>query len=142
MAAKTSLEGYYMKNKKQSSLRPNAKKLLPVKYCYVYALVHVEEDKVFYVGQSEDLYSRFCSHLCVNNVSTMSPVNLKIRKLFDRGQTVIIRPLTCGLSRSDALIMETNYIKHFGLHKLCNLIAQERNYESNYFVATDAETRD
>jgi len=96
--------------------------------CYVYVLVHVEENKIFYVGRSTQnvdgkFTDRYKRHIRNAKLGCQQPVYRKIRTLLSDKQIIRLEVRATGCTRDEAITLERRLILAIGLDNLTNVDA-------------------
>lgn len=92
--------------------------------CYVYVLIHVEQNKIFYVGRGTTIGGkmlRYERHLYNAAKGSNLHVCRKIRKLQSDGQTIKFEPRVTGATLEQAERIEKDLIASIGLDNLTNI---------------------
>lgn len=95
---------------------------------YVYVLIHVEENKVFYVGratQREGKFLRWADHQRRCNEGSTLPVYRKIRKINEAGHHVKFQLRCTAATYDESVKIEKDLIAAFGLDNLTNVLESE-----------------
>jgi len=95
---------------------------------YVYALIHVEEQKVFYVGRArkqDGSFDRYQKHLSQARLGSHLPVHVRIRELQLKGQTIRFELRCTGYTYDESVTAEKRLISCYGLDNLTNVFPFE-----------------
>ncbi len=91
---------------------------------YIYVLVHLETNKVFYVGRGTQINGKACryqSHLHIAKKGSLSPVHRKIRELQNANQHIHFGIISNHLTFEESMQQEKNLIAAYGLDNLTNI---------------------
>lgn len=95
---------------------------------YVYALVCVETNKVFYIGRATNRgngYYRFADHLALAANGSPLPVHAEMRRIQSIGQNIRFEVRCTGMTYKESVESEANFIRNIGLDNLTNVYPSE-----------------
>lgn len=113
--------------------------------CYVYVLIHVEKQEVFYVGRGTTQNGRFDrERMHWHNARTGSalPVHRKMRSLMVQNQNIKFEVRCTGLTYEESVEVERKLIIAFGLDHLTNVLAdeKEKRWQGRECIVPDGRT--